>query len=83
VRGGATVARAAQALGWPLTPVGPRRAETADPDAAVLKAMARAAEPVTVHDPGAVGIEPCLYLAGADATAVARRILQLDEALTP
>lgn len=27
-----------------------------------------------IHDPGAFGIEPCLYVAGRDAAAVARRI---------
>jgi predicted fused transcriptional regulator/phosphomethylpyrimidine kinase len=81
VRGGPAVAKAAQALGWSVAQVGARRGP--DADEAVLKAIDRAQDPRTVHDPGAVGIEPCLYLAGPDARSVAHRILQLDAKVTP
>lgn len=40
------------------------------------------AEPVdAVHDPGAIGLEPCLYVAGPDAQSVARKILALNDIL--
>lgn len=78
VRGGPAVAKAATRLGWRVAQVGPRRGEA---ESAVLTAIDKAADPRTVHDPGAVGLEPCLYLAGADARAVAQRILDLDAAL--
>lgn len=81
VRGGPPVAKAAQALGWAVAQVGPRRAP--DADEAVLRAIDRADDPRTVHDPGAVGIEPCLYLAGPDARAVAHRILRLHAKVPP
>ncbi|MCA1819153.1 MAG: hypothetical protein LC620_03740 [Halobacteriales archaeon] len=81
VRGGPKVAKAAQALGWTVAQVAARRAP--DADGAVLKAIDRAQDPRTVHDPGAVGIEPCLYLAGPDARSVAHRILQLNAKVTP
>lgn len=32
----------------------------------------------TIHDAGGFGIEPCIYIAGEDATQVAQRILQLE-----
>jgi predicted fused transcriptional regulator/phosphomethylpyrimidine kinase len=75
VRGGPATAKAAAALGWKVAQVGAQRDGSDD---AVLKAIDRAADPRTVHDPGAVGIEPCLYLAGPDARSVAHRILQLN-----
>lgn len=41
-------------------------------------AVAAAPEaPLLVHDPGAVGFEPCLYVAGRSAVEVARTILRL------
>jgi predicted fused transcriptional regulator/phosphomethylpyrimidine kinase len=78
VRGGPAMAKAAQKLGWAVAQVGPRRG---DPDEAILRAIDKAADPRTVHDPGAVGIEPCLYLAGPDARSVALRILDLNASL--
>jgi len=83
VRGGPAVAKAAKALGWRVATVSSRRPGEKDPDAAVLAAIARATDPATVHDAGAVGIEPCLYLAAADARTVAHRILQLHATLVP
>jgi predicted fused transcriptional regulator/phosphomethylpyrimidine kinase len=35
------------------------------------------------HDPGAVGLEPCLYVAGPDARSVARLILALNAKVEP
>lgn len=81
VRGGPDLAKAAQRLGWSVAQVGARRGQGTDE--AVLRAIDRAADPHTVHDPGAVGLEPCLYLAGPDARSVARRILDLDAQVTP
>ncbi|HUR62808.1 MAG TPA: thiamine-phosphate synthase family protein [Candidatus Thermoplasmatota archaeon] len=80
VRGGPAVAKAAIRLGWDVAQVGARRGG-AQPEAAVLRAIDKAADPNVIHDPGAVGLEACLYLAGPDARAVAQRILQLDSAL--
>ncbi|HEX2066967.1 MAG TPA: thiamine-phosphate synthase family protein [Candidatus Thermoplasmatota archaeon] len=79
VRGGPAVAEAARRLGWTVAQVAPRRAASDDE---ILLAIDQAADPRTVHDPGAVGIEPCLYLAGPDARSVAQRILALHDQVT-
>jgi hypothetical protein len=78
VRGGPAVAKALRALHWHATEAGGARR---DPEAAVRHAIDQARDPRTIHDPGAVGIEPCLYLAGPDARSVAGRILRLEQAL--
>lgn len=80
VRGGSDVAAACRRLGWKLQPVA-RNGKTSDPDAAILRVLSAKPGVSVVHDPGAIGLEPCLYLFGRDATAVARSILLLHEAL--
>lgn len=79
VRGGRDVAARAQALGWRV------RAVARDPgnpdEATLLRALADADPLDAVHDPGAFGLEPCLYVAGPDAQSVARKILALDDTL--
>lgn len=80
VRGGADVLAAARKLGW--SPALVTRGKAAD-EAPVLKAASASRSPATValHDPGAVGLEPCLYVAGRTALEVAERILLLQDAL--
>lgn len=39
--------------------------------------------PRIVHDPGAIGYEPCLYIAGTDAQAVVDTILSIAAKVTP
>ncbi len=39
--------------------------------------------PMLIHDPGAIGIEPCLYVAGHTATDVAKTILRLASQVPP
>ncbi|MEK6976490.1 MAG: thiamine-phosphate synthase family protein [Candidatus Thermoplasmatota archaeon] len=80
VRGGADVLAKARRLGWTLQAV-ERDANAAD-EATLLRAIAAGRKPVdAVHDPGAVGLEACLYVAGPDAQAVAKKILALNQAL--
>lgn len=88
VRGGGDVVAAAKGLGWRVAVVRRDRngiaaaRRPADQEAAVLAAAqsaGRAAE--ALHDPGAVGLEPCLYVPGRDAGEAAARILQLHDAL--
>lgn len=78
VRGGADVVRAATADGH--APVEVDRASDAS-DAPILAAF-QSGRP-TVHDPGAVGIEPCLYIAGPSAADVAATIRSIHARLTP
>lgn len=77
VRGGSDVRR--------LLPKGSaliqRRPGDRDPEAGFRRAVARAPGTHLLHDPGGHGIEPCLYVAGADARAVAARVLALHERL--
>jgi predicted fused transcriptional regulator/phosphomethylpyrimidine kinase len=77
VRGGADVLAAARRLGWAPATVSRGRSAGEEP---VLKA-ARASPAVALHDPGAVGLEPCLYVAGRTASEVAERILRLQASL--
>ena len=80
VRGGPDVVATARRLGLAVHAV--ERPPSSPDEAVLLKALAGARKGVdAVHDPGAVGLEPCLYLAGADAADVARKILRLDQAL--
>lgn len=66
---------AAVGLGWQIQtlPPGP------DVDARFMAAVDNRTK--VYHDPGALGIEPCLYLAGTSAQDVAHHMLQLQEAL--
>lgn len=53
-------------------------------DRAALLEAALAGRPChAVHDPGAFGIEPCLYLAAGSATELADRILAIAQGLRP
>lgn len=80
VRGGPDVLAAARRLGWSPAEVARGRASAAD-EAPVLQAARKAHDAVALHDPGAVGLEPCLYVAGRTAVEVAERILLLHESL--
>lgn len=80
VRGGADVIQAAKRLGWTVARVardsGDVREETLLGGLAVVRQA-----PVAVHDPGAVGLEACLYILGPDAAHVATQIQLLDSTL--
>lgn len=80
VRGGPDVAAAAKRLGWPITAIA---RSPGDPrEELVLTGIAAArGSPVAVHDPGAVGLEACLYVLGPTAAHVAAQIHLLDNAL--
>lgn len=78
VRAGRDVLAAAKRLGWSVAAV--QRGRTAD-EAPVLAAARSSPKAAALHDPGAIGLEPCLYIAGADAADVAARILRLHESL--
>lgn len=80
VRGGADVVAKARRLGWSVHVVD-RPAADAQEDLLLQALAAKGKAPDAVHDPGAVGLEPCLYVSGPDARSVAARILQLDTAL--
>ncbi len=79
VRGGPKVAAAAKRLGLKVTVLAG--------DGGAEERFARAADaaralPDAFHDPGAVGLEPCLYLLAPDAQSAARRILALTPLVT-
>jgi predicted fused transcriptional regulator/phosphomethylpyrimidine kinase len=81
VRGGADVASAARRLGWAVAAL---ERDTADRDGdaeAAFRRACRAPLAQALHDPGAVGIEPCLYIPARDARAAAGAILKLHERL--
>ena len=79
VRGGKEVAAAARRLGWTVATL-----DGAGDAEARFRRAADAARtlPAALHDPGAVGLEPCLYIPGRDAQTVAARILDLQSTLT-
>ncbi len=80
VRGGSDVAAAAKRLGWAVATV--RREAKGHGEEALLQGLAAMrVAPAAVHDPGAVGLEPCLYILGDDAEAVANAIHRLDNSL--
>jgi len=79
VRGGPHAVAAARKAGWTIATVGRKGSD--DGEAAVLDAARGARKAIALHDPGAVGLEPCLYVAGADAAQAAERILTLNEHL--
>lgn len=85
-RGGPPVRSAARGLGWHVAEISGRRGP--DMEAAFRRAVDRhvqrtGALPDAVHDPGAVGLEPCLYVPGPDARAATRKLLQLDPLVNP
>jgi len=79
VRGGVDVARALRGLGRPC--IESARDAPGDADGRLMQLTRRARGATLLHDPGAVGLEPCLYVAGSDARSVARAILDLEHAL--
>lgn len=79
VRAGSDVLAACKRLGWLVTAV--HRGKAGSDEGPVLAASRSSPKAVALHDPGAVGLEPCLYVAGADASDVAARILRLHESL--
>ncbi len=84
VRGGPDVAAAAGHLGRPVEAL---RGDANDVDEPVLAAAETAAAAcpggglALVHDPGAFGIEPCLYVGGPDALGVVDALLQINDFL--
>lgn len=79
VRAGPDVLAAAKRLRWTVAPI--VRGKGATDEAPVLAAARASGKAVALHDPGAVGLEPCLYVAGNDASAVAANLLLLHDAL--
>lgn len=79
VRGGADVLAAAKRLGWKVAAV--QRGPRSEADQPVLAAAKAGRGADALHDAGAIGLEPCLYVVGSDAVAAARRILHLHGAL--
>jgi predicted fused transcriptional regulator/phosphomethylpyrimidine kinase len=79
VRGGTDVLAAARRLGWAVQAVTRKGGQT--DETPVLAAARAAPKAVALHDPGAIGLEACLYVSGADAASTAVRILQLHDAL--
>jgi predicted fused transcriptional regulator/phosphomethylpyrimidine kinase len=78
VRGGNDVQAAAKRLGWTVVRVARSTKGTGTGEAPVLAAMGKGRATQAWHDPGAVGLEACLYVAGSDAAEVAARIAALD-----
>lgn len=78
VRGTPDVVQVAKAIGAHIV-----RVDRGDDqsDAPILAACRKGA--AFIHDPGAVGVEPCLYLAGDNARAVANTIQSLHQRLSP
>jgi XRE family transcriptional regulator, thiamine biosynthesis regulator len=79
VRVGPDVLAAAKRLGWSVSAVA--RGPSATDEAPVLAAARASAKATALHDPGAIGLEACLYIAGSDASDVAARILRLNHSL--
>lgn len=78
VRGGPEAVRAARQLSWKVVDIAADR--HGDPEAPFRRAVDSHKEmPTVLHDGKAPGIEPCLYIAGADARAVAHRIRELEK----
>ena len=78
VRGGPEATRAAQRAGLPMV----RLPKGSDVEAAFRRAVdAMKTTPCLLHDEGRIGYEPCLYVAGPDASTVAQTILRLHEHL--
>jgi predicted fused transcriptional regulator/phosphomethylpyrimidine kinase len=79
VRGGLQAMRAAHALGLDVRDVARPGGDASD--APIHKALATLPDQAVLSDLGAVGLEPCLYVFGPDATHVARIILRLHDTL--
>ncbi|MGB0651689.1 MAG: thiamine-phosphate synthase family protein [Thermoplasmatota archaeon] len=79
IRGGTDVRAAADAAGWNVADVDPALRQADDEEAAFRAAVAGGAH--VVHDPGSIGFEPCLYVAGPSAVSVTHRLLQLNRIL--
>lgn len=80
VRGGSQLVAAARRLGWSVQQLD--RAPSNLSETPLLAAIAAGRKAIdALHDPGAVGLEACLYVAGPDAQAVAIKILALQEEL--
>lgn len=80
VRGGTHIVQAARRLPGKSAAI-ERTGREPDGEAAFVRAAKRYREANVFHDAGAVGIEPCLYIAGPDAVTVARHILRLEASL--
>jgi predicted fused transcriptional regulator/phosphomethylpyrimidine kinase len=77
VHGGPDALRAARRLKWDVVEIdAQRRGDAEAPFRRAADATAKA--PWCLRDAQAPGIEPCLYVAGASAVAVARRIQELE-----
>ena len=84
VRAGRDVLAAAKRLGWSVAQVHRGPGAEGAGEASVLAAARASPKAVALHDPGAIGLEPCLYVAGSDASDAAARILLLhDNLVTP
>lgn len=78
VRGGSEVVAKAKRLGWSVQAI--ERSPTDAQESTLLAAIASARRaPLAVHDPGAIGLEACLYIAGPDARTVANHLLALQD----
>lgn len=77
IKGGAKTVQAAKRLGWHVTEIAANR--RGDAEAPFRRAVdAQTDTPQVLHDGKAPGIEPCLYVAGASARDVVRRLLELE-----
>ncbi|MFA5943381.1 MAG: thiamine-phosphate synthase family protein [Candidatus Thermoplasmatota archaeon] len=79
VRAGPDVLAAAKRLAWAVAVVS--RGKSGSGEAPVLAAARSSPKATVLHDPGAIGLEPCLYIVAPDASAAAARILELHDAL--
>ena len=72
-----------RSLGWTVAavPRGKAGGPAAVDETPVLATARSFPKAAALHDPGAVGLEPCLYVAGADASDVAARLLLLHDSL--
>lgn len=82
VRGGTDVAAAAKRLGWSIATIARGPGDVREELLLAGIASARGS-PAAVHDPGAIGLEACLYVLGPSAAHVAAQIHLLDASLVP
>lgn len=80
VRGGADVQAAAKRLGWSVVRIQRDPADTRE-DPLFTGIVNARLTPGAVHDPGAVGLESCLYVLGPTAAHIAAQLQLLDTAL--
>ncbi len=82
IRGGPVVAEAARRAGYEVAQIDRTSGGTTDDEAPFQAAVQAAPESCSIlHDPGAFGVEPCLYIAGPSAHEAVDRILHIREAL--